>query len=112
FEVEASRVYMKNDLEYTCTIKIYNDQQQLVRSIMDKVPANSNDYRVSSKILLPKGRYSAILVVTPFGEGAVSMDMELLFETANTTHTFPFHTSFEEDSKDISTAYSTTGRKS
>jgi len=91
----------------SCVLYIYDAQNKLMASFNDDL-SSPDSYQVNHSVSLPAGTYSASLYVSL--SSSPNMDVNIN-ATYNTSYSFPFHTSFEEDTKDVNTDYSKTGTK-
>lgn len=113
--VSLEREYIKgNDHEGNFFINIYSSTF-VAPYLFDLVPKSSTDKNFTSEVLLPAGTYTIKMNVGyGYGEGS-QYQHDIYFNVNSNTNinkTIPFHTSFEDDTAEVSTSEFKTGKKS
>lgn len=111
----ARTYYKSDDHEAWFYTYIYNSSNSLVASFSDKMEASSTALTVTGQVTLPAGTYT-MKVKTGYQPAQSNtlffQEIEVNLTLATTVEwTTPFHTSFEEDTNQISTSYAKTGQQ-
>lgn len=104
--------YKSNNHEAQFTINIYNSGNTLVHSFSNVMLYSLTQMSVSHQLVLPSGSYTAKAIVSHQSGSYVHEIFVNMSGTAIVQSEIPFHTSFEEDSDQVSSAFSKTGNKS